>query len=232
MTGKSIKDWREEERPREKMLARGLSALTDAELLAILLGSGNKNQSALDLARDMLEDSCNSLSDISNYSFDRMTRLKGIGKAKAATIMAAFELGRRSRVAGRDTSRTIFDARSALDLMAPILSNLDHEEFWVIFLGKSNRVIAKERLSSGGVASTTIDIKMVVKKAVEKLASSIIIVHNHPGGNPAPGRNDLRQTEALRKAAQVLDIALLDHIIVAGDKYYSFCEEEYRQRPL
>ncbi len=230
MTSKSIKDWRQEDRPREKMLARGASALTDAELLAILLRTGSSSTSAVDLARDLLEGACNSMQDLSNYSFEKMMSAKGIGIAKAATLIAAFEAGRRSMTGGSDRSRIIYNARSALDLMAPILNNLRHEECWTIFLGRGNRVIAKEKLSSGGTCSTAVDVKMIVKRAVEHLASGIILIHNHPGGNPAPSEADMRQTSALRKAAGVLDVSLLDHIIVAGDKFFSFCEEDYRRR--
>lgn len=211
------------------MAQRGVAALTDAELLAILLRTGGRNCSAVDIAREILAE-CESLRHLSTYSFERMTTVKGVGTAKAATLLAAFEAGRRSMAAGSDSDTVITDARSAVEVMAPILCNLDHEECWVMFLGRTNRVISKERLSTGGVAATTIDVKMVVRRAVEKLASSIILIHNHPGGNPAPGASDRRQTESLRKAAQMLDIALLDHIIVAGNQYYSFSEEEFRRR--
>jgi len=230
MNGKSIKDWREEERPREKMLERGVSALTDAELLAILLRTGSREKSALDLARELLDSAENSLKNLSNYSTDSLTGLKGVGKTKAVTLIAAFEAGRRSLMPAAEEGALISDAKCALEVMAPILSNLDHEECWAIFLNRANRVISKERLSSGGVSSTTLDVKMIVKRAVEKLAGGIILMHNHPSGNAAPGKRDIQETQTLKKAAQLLDIALLDHIIVAGNRYYSFSEEEYRRR--
>lgn len=229
MTNITIKNWREEDRPREKMLLRGASALTDAELLAILLNTGSGTDSALDLAKKILERAGNSLRSVSNFSLNKFTDIKGIGPAKAVTLMAAFEAGRRSLLPGRDSDTVITDARSVVNLMAPFLVHLDHEECWVIYLNRSNRVIARERLSSGGVSSTTFDVKLVVKRAVETLASSIILIHNHPGGKAAPGESDRKQTELLRKAAQVLDIMLLDHIIVAGNKYFSFSEEVCRR---
>ena len=213
------------------MLERGVAALTDAELLAILIRTGSSSASALDLARMLLEGAGNSLRSVSNYSIDRFVAIKGIGKTKALTLLAAFEAGRRSILPGKDSQFVITDAHSVVSLMTPVLAHLDHEECWVVFLNRSNRVIAKERLSSGGTSATTLDVKMVVKKAVEKLACSIIIIHNHPGGKATPGKNDIKMTEELHKAASVLDIKLLDHIIVAANKYYSFSEEEYRRRP-
>lgn len=196
--------------------------MTNAELLAILLRTGTDDKSALDLARELLQGAGDSLHELSNRSLDSLMAVRGIGSAKAVTLMAAFEAGRRSLIAGKDTDRIIYDAHSALEVITPLVGHLDHEECWVLFLNQANRLIAKERLSTGGVTSTAFDVKMVVKRAVEKLASGIILIHNHPSGNPAPSRSDKRRTAELRKAAEVLDIALLDHIIVGGDKYYSF----------
>ncbi len=204
------------------MLERGASAMTNAELLAILLRTGTDDKSALDLARELLQGAGDSLHELSTRSLDSLMAVRGIGSAKAVTLMAAFEAGRRSLIAGKDTDRIIYDAHSALEVITPLVGHLDHEECWVLFLNQANRLIAKERLSTGGVTSTAFDVKMVVKRAVEKLASGIILIHNHPGGNPAPSRSDKRRTAELRRAAEVLDIALLDHIIVGGDKFYSF----------
>ena len=225
-----IKDFRQEDRPREKMLERGAAALTDAELLAILLRTGSSEASVLDLARKLLDSAGRTMCGVSNLSLDGITTIKGIGKTKALTLLAAFEAGRRSMSGVREDDRIITDARDAVEMIAPLIASLDHEECWVIFLNRANRVITKERMSSGGSTSTTFDVKMVVKRAVERLASGIIMVHNHPGGNPAPGESDRRQTEALRSAASLLDINLLDHIIVARNKYYSFSEEEFKRR--
>ena len=225
-----IKDFRQEDRPREKMLERGAAALTDAELLAILLRTGSSEASVLDLARKLLDSAGRTMCGVSNLSLDGITTIKGIGKTKALTLLAAFEAGRRSMSGVREDDCIITDARDAVEMVAPLIASLDHEECWVIFLNRANRVITKERMSSGGSTSTTFDVKMVVKRAVERLASSIIMIHNHPGGNPAPGESDRRQTEALRSAASLLDINLLDHIIVARNKYYSFSEEEFKRR--
>ena len=225
-----IKDFRQEDRPREKMLERGAAALTDAELLAILLRTGSSEASVLDLARKLLDSAGRTMCGVSNLSLDGITTIKGIGKTKALTLLAAFEAGRRSMSGVREDDRIITDARDAVEMVAPLIASLDHEECWVIFLNRANRVITKERMSSGGSTSTTFDVKMVVKRAIERLASGIIMVHNHPGGNPAPGESDRRQTEALRSAASLLDINLLDHIIVARNKYYSFSEEEFKRR--
>ena len=230
MNGRSIKEWRQEERPREKMLERGSMALTDAELLAILLRTGNNEKSALGLARELLEGADNSLRNISNYSCDLITRISGIGPAKAVSLMAAVEIGRRAMVPQGGSEIVITDAKSALDVMAPLLAHLDHEECWALFLSRANRIIARERISVGGSVATVIDVKLVVKRAVERLASGIILIHNHPSGNAVPGEKDRRATQSLKKAAALLDIDLIDHIIVAGNKYFSFCEEEKNSR--
>lgn len=212
------------------MLERGAAALTDAELTAILLRTGSCDTSALDLARELLERAGDSLRNLSNFSYDNLVSIKGIGTAKAVTLLAAMEIGHRSMLPAGDEQVIITDAGSALDIMAPVIANLDHEECWVLFLNRSNRVIAKERLSIGGCSSTTIDVKLVVKKAVEKLACGIILIHNHPSGKASPGEKDRAATQALKKAAELLDIALLDHIIVAGNRYYSFCESVWQKR--
>ena len=224
MNGKSIKDWRQEDRPREKMLERGASALTDAELLAILLRTGTGDKSAVDIARELLAAAGDSMRNLAAYSPDRILSIQGIGPSKAVTLLAAFEAGRRSMSSDRDCDRVIANVRDVVEYMNPVLAHLDHEECWVIFLNRKNRIICRERLSVGGVSATVIDVKMVVRRAVEKLASAIILVHNHPGGSPKPGRSDISNTEALRKAVSTLDIKLLDHVILAGRRYYSFGE--------
>ncbi len=227
MNGKSIKDWRLEERPREKMLARGAGALTDAELLAILLRTGSGKRSALDLARELLDLAENSLRRLSNLSADSLSAVRGVGSAKAATLLAAFEAGRRSLMPPKSENVVITDARSVMEIMAPLMSHLDHEECWVLFLNRANHLIARERLSSGGTSSTTLDVKMIMRRAVEKLSGGIILLHNHPSGNARPSKRDIQETENLKRAASLLEIALLDHIIVAGNRYFSFSEEEF-----
>ncbi len=227
MEGKSIKDWRLEERPREKMLERGAGALTDAELLAILLRTGSAERSALDLGRELLGIAENSLRRLSNLSADSLTGVGGVGPAKAVTLLAAFEAGRRSLLPPESEEVVITDARSVMEIMAPLMSHLDHEECWVLFLNRANRLIARERISLGGTASTTLDVKMILRRAVEKLSGGIILLHNHPSGNARPSKRDIQETGNLKRAAELLEIALLDHIIVAGNRYFSFSEEEF-----
>ena len=229
MNGKSIKEWRSEERPREKMLERGESSLTDVELLAILLRTGSMECSAVDLARNLLEDAGGSLRRLAAYPLEKILGTKGIGRAKAVTLKAAFEAGRRSMSFDGDESKTITGAKDVVDYMRPLLTHLDHEECWVIFLNRANRVLCRERLSVGGIAATVIDVKMIAKRAVDKLANNIILVHNHPSGSPRPGKSDISNTETLRKALSALEITLLDHVILAGRHYYSFREENFRK---
>ena len=222
---KNIKEWQVEERPREKMLSKGAEALTSAELVAILLRNGRGGESAVDLGRKVVEMTGGSVRDLMRLPVERLCSVAGIGKAKAASILAAAELGRRAFSENKAPAAPIRTSREAFNLVGPLLSGLDHEEYWALFLNSSGAVISRERLSSGGVSATVIDIRLTVKRAVEKLACGVIIFHNHPSGNPTPGKSDIRQTEALRDALQYLDIRLLDHIVVAGNKYFSFSDE-------
>ena len=222
---KAIKQWQAEERPREKMATRGADALSNAELLAIILHTGDSNRTAVDLARDLLDLAGGSLKDLAAMTPDRMSSLKGIGTAKAVTIAAAVELGKRIALDSCEELPTIYSSRAVADMMIPQMGSLLHEECWVIYLNRANRLIGKERISIGGVSSTVMDIKIIAKKAVEKLAGSIILLHNHPSGSVRPSTEDKRQTAALRKAVSLFDIDLLDHIIVGNGCYYSFCDE-------
>jgi DNA repair protein RadC len=224
---KSIKTWNEEERPREKLMQQGAAALTNAELLAILLQSGTRTKSAVDLARELMADSGGRLDQLSRYGPNRMMTLEGIGPAKATTILATFELARRLAAEIPEDEFTIRTSDTVARMMTPFLRDLPHEECWVIYLNRASRLIGKEKVSVGGMGSTIVDIKIIVKKAVERLASSIILVHNHPSGNPLPSDQDRRQTEALKQAAAVFDIALVDHIIIGKKKYFSFSDENY-----
>ena len=220
-----IKDWKSDDRPREKMINSGTSSLSDAELLAILINSGTKDLSAVDLSRKILSYCDNSLNKLSQYSFEFLCSIDGIGEAKAARLIALFELSARIQSEKPIHKGTIVSSRSVADIFIPMLKNLPHEECWVLYLNRANKILAKERLSIGGISSTIMDSKMIIKRAVEKLASSIIIVHNHPSGNPYPGEQDKRQTALLKEAASLFDIALIDHIIIAGNNYYSFSDE-------
>lgn len=219
----TIKEWNADDRPREKMLAKGISALSDAELLAILISTGTKSQSALDLARAVLSSADNNLHLLGKRTISDLIKIGGIGEAKAVTIMAALELGRRRSNA--DLERT--EVRTYTDvskIMQPIIGDLPHEEFWVMFLNRNNRVIDKVLISSGGVSGTTVDVRIIMKKAIERLASSLILVHNHPSGNLTPSAEDKNLTKRIADAAKFFGINVVDHVIIADKKYYSFAE--------
>ena len=227
MKPKSIKTWNEEERPREKLMQQGAAALTNAELLAILIGSGTRKQTAVDLARELIAGCEGRLDTLSRQSAAALMAFEGVGQAKAATVQATFELARRLAAELPEDELTIRTADTVARMMTPRLKDLQHEECWVIYLNRGYKFIGKEKVSVGGLGSTIIDIKIIVKKAVERLASGLILVHNHPSGNPLPGEQDRRQTEALRQAAAVFDITLVDHVIITKKKYFSFSDENY-----
>jgi DNA repair protein RadC len=220
-----IKEWQEDERPREKLMAKSASALDDSELIAIILGSGTKNVTAVDLARELLAGCNNSLRELSKQNIDNLTKRCGIGPAKAITIAALFEIAKRYSITENKSIIQIQSSSSAVSIISPILKDLPHEECWVLYLNRANRLISKERISIGGVSATVVDIKIVIKSALEKLASSLILVHNHPSGNVKPGEHDKMQTKILKEAAALFDIALLDHLIIAGDEYFSFADD-------
>lgn len=221
----SIKKWNDEERPREKLLFQGPSSLTTSELLAILLHTGTADKSAVDLGRELLLSAGGRLEELSRRSPSQMSATPGIGPAKSAAVLAAFELGRRAASELPEDQLTIRSSETVRKMMAPLIGHLRTEECWVIYLNKANRTMGRERISSGGVDFTAVDVRTVVRKASEKMASSIILVHNHPSGNPHPGEADIRFTAALRSALNVFDIALLDHVVIAGKKYFSFVDE-------
>ena len=221
----TIQDWAAEERPREKFLARGAESLSDAELLAILIRAGNKDENAIDLARKVLRGAENSLQNLSRFSYDNLNKFKGIGVGKALSIMAAFELGKRCRIEEAPSFKQIYTSAVAASIVVPMLKNLPHEECWVLYLNKSNKLLGKERISVGGLDTTVVDIRIILKNAISKNACHIILVHNHPSGNPMAGEADKIQTAKLKKGARMCDIELIDHIIVAGEKYFSFADE-------
>ncbi len=214
-----------DDRPREKMNVSGAASLSDSELLAILINSGTQDKSAIDVAREILASAGNSLNALSGISMDRLCAVQGIGEAKASRLLAAFELAVRLQSEPTTPKMRITASSSVCRIFSPVLRNLQHEECWVLFLNKANKIIAKEKVSTGGVSGAVLDTRIIIRKAVDKLASAIILVHNHPSGNPYPSELDRKQTRALRDAASLLDIALLDHVIIAGDRYYSFSDE-------
>jgi len=224
-TSFGIKSWAEEDRPREKLLAKGRAALSDAELLAILIGSGTTKLSAVDVGMLMLKAVGNDLNELARQSVKQLCRHPGIGEAKAITVVAALELGRRRKDAAQAERTTITCSRDIYQLIRPHLMDLPHEEFWVILLNRANVVMRKSAISQGGVAGTVADPKLIFKEALENLASSIILVHNHPSGNRNPSAADIALTRKLKEAGGFLDLPILDHLIYTDLGYYSFADE-------
>lgn len=221
----TIKSWAEDDRPREKLSSKGRNALSDAELIAILIGSGSRNESAVELSKKILASVNNNLSELGKLSITDLIKFKGIGDAKAITITAAMELGRRRKESESNKKEKITTSKDAFEILQPLLADLPHEEFWMLLLNRSNQVIKKENISRGGVAGTVVDAKIVFKSAIENLASGIILCHNHPSGNLKPSAEDIKLTKNLKEAGKILDIAVLDHIIIADKNYYSFADE-------
>jgi DNA repair protein RadC len=226
MTKLTIKEWAEEDRPREKMLLKGASVLSDAELLAILIGSGNNEESAVQLSQRILHFAGNNLNSLGKLTLKELTRrFKGIGEAKAVTIAAALELGRRRNDSERPDREQILCSNDAFRLFKPFLCDLPHEELWIALTNRQGRIIEKMQISRGGVSETSADIRLILKAAVNALASGIILCHNHPSGSPSPGRNDDALTTRLQNAAALMEIKLLDHIIIADNRCYSYADE-------
>jgi DNA repair protein RadC len=221
----TIKDWAEEDRPREKLLAKGIVSLSDAELIAIIIGSGNSNESAVELSKRILQSAVNNLNILGKFTVNDLQKFKGIGEAKAISIVAALELGRRRKKDDIAERMKIQSSNDVFEIFQPILADIPHEEFWVLLLNRSNRIIDKFRVSQGGVSGTVIDVRLILKPAIEKLASSVILCHNHPSGNNKPSDNDIAITQKTKEAAKFMDISVLDHIIVCEKNYYSFADE-------
>lgn len=223
--GQPIRQWAEDDRPREKMLLKGKSALSNAELIALLIGSGNSEESAVQLAQRMLDRVDNNLIELSKMSIEELSRFRGMGKAKAISIIAAMELGKR-RLAERVIRQTkITSSRDVYDLLLPELTDSYYEFFYVLLLDRANKVIRKLNISSGGVAGTVVDPKKIFKLALDHNASSIILAHNHPSNNLKPSDNDIKLTKKLQEAGKALDIPVLDHVIAGNDNYFSFADE-------
>lgn len=228
----SIREWAEDDRPREKLLKKGNQTLSNAELLAILIGSGNKEDSAVELSKKILAFADNNLNALGKMSIQTLSSsFKGIGQAKAITIMAALELGRRHKLEEALEKQKIESSLDAFRIFHPILSDLPHEETWVLFLNRANKLIEKKRVSTGGVTASIVDIKLIMKEAVNQLASGIILGHNHPSGNNKPSESDRLITRKLRETCVYFDISFLDHLIIAGNNYYSFADENFLRFP-
>ncbi|WP_166967669.1 RadC family protein [Yeosuana marina] len=224
-TSFSIKNWSQDDQPREKLLYKGKAALSDAELVAILIGSGNREESAVDLSKRILASVGNNLSELGKLSIKQLMTFKGIGEAKAITIAAALELGRRRRGEDALQKKKITSSASVFELMQPIIGELQHEEFWIIYLNNSNKVIHKNQLSKGGITGTLVDVRLVLKQALEVGATGLILAHNHPSGTLKPSEADKQITNKLKLASESLDIKVLDHLIVTEKNYFSFADE-------
>lgn len=220
----TLKTLAEEDRPREKLIAKGRQSLSNAELLAILIGSGNARETAVELSTRILSHFQNDLLSLGKLQVADLTAFHGVGTAKAVSIIAALELGRRRNLSEAAQKVIVRSSKDIFDHMHPLLGDLSHEEFWVIYLNKGNRIIDKERVSSGGVAGTVVDVKIILKNALQKLASGIILAHNHPSGNMQPSDADISVTKKLKEAAKLMEMHILDHIIVGETDYYSFAD--------
>ena len=221
----TIKNWEDTDKPREKMIAQGKTALSKAELLAILLGSGSAEESAVELSRRILASVNNSLTTLGKQSLQQLQAFKGIGQAKAITILAATEMGRRRTAETPELQPKIEVAHNVFTLMQPLIGELPHEEFWVLYLNSTNRVIHKARLFSGGITHTTVDVRLLFKTALEQGAIALILVHNHPSGSTTPSKEDIELTQRVKTAGDMLDIKLLDHVIVTEKEYLSLLDE-------
>jgi DNA repair protein RadC len=221
----NIKDWAVEDRPREKLLSKGARSLSDAELMAILISSGNLEETAVELSRRILASVDNNLNELGRRNIEFLKTFNGIGEAKAVTIAAALELGKRRKETDGANNHKITGSKDAADHFFPLLGDLNHEEFWVMLLNRGNKVLEKFMISQGGIAGTVIDVRIILKPAIEKLASSIILCHNHPSGTMQASDADLQITRKIKQAADLLDIAVLDHIIIGQNQYLSFADE-------
>lgn len=221
----NIKDWAVEDRPREKMLTNGARSLSDAELIAILIGSGNTQETAVELSRRILSATDNNLNELSRKTIDFFKTFNGIGEAKAVTIAAALELGKRRKDANVFEKKKIAGSKDVADFFFPLLEDLNHEEFWVMLLNRGNKIIDTFMVSQGGISGTVIDVRLILKNALDKIASSLILCHNHPSGNIQPSEADIQITNKIKAAAKVMDMAVLDHVIIGQSKYLSMADE-------
>lgn len=225
-TSFSIKNWSQDDQPREKLRDKGKNSLSDAELVAILIGSGNRNESAVDLCKRILASTGNNLNALGKLSLKQLQEFKGIGEAKAITIAAALELGRRRKLEEKVDHQKIGSSLDVFEIMQPIVGELGHEEFWILYLNNSNKVLQKQQLSKGGITGTLVDVRLVLKQALEVGAVALILCHNHPSGTLQPSQADKSITEKLKNAALSLDIKILDHLIITEQAYFSFADKE------
>lgn len=221
----NIKSWAAEDRPREKLLLKGKAALSNAELIAILLGTGTASMSAVDVAKKILQHVNNDLNELARLTVKDLTKIKGIGEAKAITIVSALELGRRRKEVTTEERPKITNSKDIYDLLKAEFLDIPHEAFWIVLLNRANRVIKKHQISQGGVTGTVADPKLIFKIALEELASAVVLAHNHPSGNLTASQADIDLTKKLKESGKLLEIQVLDHLIVAGNTYMSFSDE-------
>jgi DNA repair protein RadC len=221
-----IKDLALEDRPREKLLKKGVQALSDAEIIALLLGSGSRKESAVELARKILRDVNHNLNELGKSSLNELQKYNGVGEAKAVSIAAALELGKRRKLADIKHKIQIKSSRDIFERFHPYMQDLSHEEFWVVYMNRANKIIDERRISEGGISGTVVDVKKVLKWALEKTASTLILCHNHPSGNLMPSKADETVTDKMKQAAQIMEMQMLDHIIIGQGEYYSFADED------
>jgi len=221
----SIKNWADDDRPREKLVQKGSFVLSDAELIAILIGSGSREESAVELSKRILASVNHNLNELGKLSVNQLMRFKGIGEAKAVTIAAALEVGRRRRMEDTSKITKIKSSHDVFELLYPLIGELPHEEFWIIYLNNSNKVVHKAQLSKGGITGTLVDVRLVLKQALELGAVGIILAHNHPSGTLEPSTADKQITQKLKMATEALDIKILDHLILTQREYLSFADK-------
>ncbi|HOY49114.1 MAG TPA: DNA repair protein RadC [Flavobacteriales bacterium] len=220
-----IREWNEDDRPREKLQLKGKSNLSDAELVAILLGSGTRRESAVELARRVLHLADNNLLELGKLSLTQLQKLPGIGPVKAITLTAAFELGRRRQESEPVRRGQVLNSRDIYNIFGPRLGDLRHEEFWIMCLNRNNRILGTSRIGAGGISATVADVRLILHYAIERHASCLILCHNHPSGNTTPSDADIKLTHSIQQAAKYMDIVLLDHLIVTDSSYFSFADE-------
>ncbi len=221
----SIKDWSVEDRPREKLLKQGIQNLSNAELMALIIGSGTREMNAVELSRMMLASAGNNLNELGKLGIDDLVKIKGIGVVKAINLVAALELGTRRGRSFKPEKEAIRTSQSAFEIFYPLMGELEHEEFWILMLNRAHRVLGTKKISQGGLTGTVIDTRMILKHAIDKRATSLIVSHNHPSGNKSPSEADVSITKKLEDAAALMDIMLLDHLIIADQTYFSFADE-------
>ena len=221
----TIKSWAPDDQPREKLVAKGKASLSDAELIAILIGSGNREESAVALSKRILQSVNGNIHKLAKLTIEKLMTFKGVGAAKAIAIITALELGKRRQLENVKERATITSSKDVFTLMQPVLGDLEHEEFWVLFLDNSNKVVAKRQISKGGLTATVVDVRLLYKSALELVSVAIIVCHNHPSGKLQPSAADKHITQKIKQAGVTLDIKLLDHLIITEKAYFSFADE-------